>query len=141
MTLISARADALREDFAWLEDWEARYQHLIDLGKANPPLAPHERTEANRVRGCTSLVWLVTERHGDHLHVRAESDALIVSGLIALLIRLFDGAPAPAIAAFDTEGLLNDIGVTGALTQQRSNGLAAMIERVRSEARALSGCG
>jgi len=139
MTLIDTRADTLREEFAWLDDWEARYQHLIDLGKANPPLAAHERNETTRVRGCASQVWMVTEAHGGHVHVRAESDAIIVSGLIALLVRLFDGAPAAAIAAFDTEGLFNEIGVTGALTQQRSNGLAAMIARLRDEAQALSG--
>jgi cysteine desulfuration protein SufE len=138
MSEIDARADALREDFAWLDDWEARYQHVIDLGKANPPLAPHERNEETRVRGCASQVWLVTARCADHLHVRAESDAVIVSGLIAILVRLFDGAPAAAIAVFDTEGFFEEIGVTGALTQQRANGLAAMIARVRNEARALS---
>ena len=134
---ITETADIIREEFAWLDDWEARYAHLIDLGKDNPPLAPHERTEETRVRGCASQVWLVTSRQEDgRLELRAESDAVIVSGLIALLTRLFSGARPQEITAFDARGLLEEIGVTGALTAQRSNGLAAMLARVQSEAEA-----
>jgi sulfur transfer protein SufE len=84
MSIAETAAD-IREDFSWLEDWEARYAHIIDLGKANPPLEPHERTEETRVRGCASQVWLVTGWEDGKLVLRAESDAMIVSGLIALL--------------------------------------------------------
>jgi cysteine desulfuration protein SufE len=132
---IAETAAAIREEFSWLEDWEARYAHLIDLGKDNPPLAPHERTEETRVRGCASQVWLVTaQREDGRLELRAESDAVIVSGLIALLTRLFSGARPEEVTTFDARSLLEEIGVTGALTAQRSNGLAAMLARIESEA-------
>ncbi len=132
---MNTRADAIREEFAFLGDWEERYGHIIDLGKANPPLAPSERTEATRVRGCASQVWLVSEAAPDGtMTVRAESDAMIVSGLIALLVRLYSGASPGEIAQFDAEGFLDEIGVSGALTAQRSNGLASMLARIRADA-------
>ncbi len=131
-------AASLQADFACLDDWEARYAHIIDLGKANPPLAPGERTENTRVRGCASQVWLVSEPGPDAtLAIRAESDAVIVSGLIALLVALYSGQPARDILAFDAEAFLDRIGVRGALTAQRSNGLASMIARIRADAAAL----
>ncbi len=132
---IETKAAVIREEFSWLEDWEARYAHLIDLGKANPPLAAHERTEATRVRGCASQVWMVTAVEAGRLNVRAESDAVLVSGLIGLLTRLYSGEPPAQIIAFDVKALLDEIGVTGALTAQRSNGLAAMLARIQSDAR------
>jgi cysteine desulfuration protein SufE len=132
---IETKAADIREEFSWLEDWEARYAHLIDLGKANPPLAPEERTEETRVRGCASQVWMVTDLADDRLTVRAESDAIIVSGLIALLARIYSGEPAADILKFDVRKLLDDIGVTGALTAQRSNGLASMLARIETDAR------
>jgi cysteine desulfuration protein SufE len=133
---IEIKAADIREEFSWLEDWEARYAHLIDLGKANPPLAPQERSEETRVRGCASQVWMVTGVADGKLGVRAESDAIIVSGLIALLIRLYSGEPVGDILKFDVKALLDEIGVTGALTAQRSNGLASMLARIRTDAQA-----
>lgn len=133
---IETKAADIREEFSWLEDWEARYAHLIDLGKANPPLAPDERSEETRVRGCASQVWMVTDVADGKLDVRAESDAIIVSGLIALLIRLYSGEPVGDILKFDVKALLDEIGVTGALTAQRSNGLASMLARIRTDAQA-----
>ena len=131
-------AQDLRDEFDFLDDWETRYAHLIDLGKANTPLADHERTESTRVRGCASQVWLVSHftETGD-LHLRAESDAMIVSGLIALLIRLYSGQPAQKILSFDIHGLLEEIGVSGALTAQRSNGLSSMLERIHDDAQTM----
>lgn len=134
---IAQSAAEIREDFSWLEDWEARYAHIIDLGKANPPLEPHERNEETRVRGCASQVWLVTDWKDGKLVLRAESDAMIVSGLIALLTRLYTGATPQEILSFDAKGLLEEIGVAGALTAQRSNGLAAMLARIEADAKAL----
>jgi len=131
---IQTKAADIREEFSWLEDWEARYAHLIDLGKANPPLAPDERSEETRVRGCASQVWMVTDSANGALTVRAESDAIIVSGLIALLVRLYSGEPPADILRFDAHTLLDDIGVSGALTAQRSNGLASMLARIRADA-------
>lgn len=133
---IQTAADDIREEFSWLEDWEARYAHIIDLGKSNPPLEADERTEETRVRGCASQVWMVTDISGDRLGLRAESDAIIVSGLIALLIRLYAGAELKEAVAFDAESLLDEIGVKGALTAQRSNGLASMLMRIRRDATA-----
>jgi cysteine desulfuration protein SufE len=135
---IETKAAEIREEFSWLEDWEARYAHLIDLGKANPPLAPEERSEETRVRGCASQVWMVTDVAGGALTVRAESDAIIVSGLIALLVRLYSGEPPADILGFDAHKLLDEIGVSGALTAQRSNGLASMLARIRADAQGAS---
>lgn len=135
MTIETKAAD-IREEFSWLEDWEARYAHLIDLGKANPPLADAERTEETRVRGCASQVWMVTDLADGRMQVRAESDAMIISGLIALLMRLFSGEAPKDILGFDANALLEEIGVSGALTAQRSNGLASMLARVRRDAEA-----
>ena len=132
---IQTRATDIEDEFAFLDDWETRYAHIIDLGKANPPLAPHERTEDTKVRGCASQVWMVIEESDTQvLTIRAESDAMIVSGLIALLIRLMSGLPADEIRQFDVNGFLQTIGVTGALSAQRSNGLASMIQRIKQAA-------
>ncbi|HPE48944.1 MAG TPA: SufE family protein [Hyphomonas sp.] len=136
MSLADA-ADQIREDFSWLEDWEARYAHIIDLGKANPHLEPHERTEETRVRGCASQVWLVTGWDDGRLVLRAESDAMIVSGLIALLGQLYNGATREEILGFDAKAFLDEIGVSGALSSQRTNGLASMIARIQADAKAL----
>lgn len=134
---IAETAAEIREDFSWLEDWEARYAHIIDLGKANPPLESHERTEETRVRGCASQVWLVTDWDDGKLVLRAESDAMIVSGLIALLIQLYNGATKEEILSFDARAFLDEIGVSGALTAQRSNGLASMLARIQDDAEAV----
>ncbi|MEZ6011466.1 MAG: SufE family protein [Hyphomonas sp.] len=136
MSIADAAAE-IREDFSWLDDWEARYAHIIDLGKSNPPLEAHERTEETRVRGCASQVWLVTDWQDGKLVLRAESDAMIVSGLIALLTRLYTGAARDEILSFDAKAFLDEIGVSGALTSQRSNGLASMLARIQADAKAL----
>lgn len=132
MSMQDAAAE-IREEFSWLEDWEARYAHIIDLGKNNPPLNADERTEETRVRGCASQVWMITAIDEGRLALRAESDAMIVSGLIALLVRLYSGAELKEAAEFDAEALLDEIGVKGALTAQRSNGLASMLARIRRD--------
>ncbi len=132
---ITERAALIEDDFAFLDDWEDRYAHIIDLGKANPALRPEERTEETRVRGCTSQVWMVITPEDDaRLTIRAESDALIVSGLIALLIQLYSGASRSEILDFDAKAFLDKIGVTGALSTQRSNGLASMLQRITGSA-------
>lgn len=132
---VEDRASDIAAEFDFLDDWETRYAHVIDLGKANPALKPDERTEVARVRGCASQVWMVIDaQEADTLSIRAESDAMIVSGLIAILIRLFSGARCEDILAFDTPAFLEQIGVSGALSAQRSNGLASMLERIRSVA-------
>ena len=136
---VKDRAEDIAAEFDFLDDWETRYAHIIDLGKANSPLEEAERTEETRVRGCASQVWMVLENQPeDRVKIRAESDAMIVSGLIAILIRLFSGARKDDILAFDAPAFLERIGVTGALSAQRSNGLNSMLERIRSVAAAQS---
>ncbi len=134
---IETNARSIRDEFAFLENWEDRYEHLIDLGKANPELAPQERNETSRVRGCASQVWLVTDiKPSGRLEFRAQSDAMIVSGLIALLIRLFSGETAKSIHEFDAHVFLSEIGISETLTAQRSNGLSAMLARIQNDAQA-----
>jgi cysteine desulfuration protein SufE len=125
----------LEEEFDVLGDWEERYRYVIDLGRDLAPLADAERSDANKVRGCASQVWLVTEPGEDGtLRFRGDSDAHIVRGLIAILMRLYTGRSAAAILAFDAKAALTRLGLTEALSQQRSNGLFSMIERIRRDA-------
>jgi cysteine desulfuration protein SufE len=131
---IDADLATLAEDFDLLGDWEERYRHVIDLGKTLAPLTEAERSEANKVRGCASQVWLVTERGDGMLKFRGDSDAHIVSGLIALLLTLYSGRTPAEILAFDAKGAFKVLGLDGALSTQRSNGLAAMVERIRRDA-------
>ena len=132
---ITDRAAEIADEFDFLDDWEDRYAHIIDLGKSNPPLEAHERNEATKVRGCASQVWMVLDcNQEDRLSVRAESDAMIVSGLISILIRLYSGAKRDEIRAFNADAFLTQIGVKGALSAQRSNGLASMLKRIQEAA-------
>jgi cysteine desulfuration protein SufE len=139
---IEARFAEVADTFDLLGDWEERYRHVIDLGRNLPALPEVERTEANKVRGCASQVWLVsrTARSTPEpvLRLRGDSDAHIVRGLIALVLALFDGAPPAEILAFDASAAFERLGLTGALSRQRANGLASMVERIRHDARALA---
>lgn len=129
--------DALIDDFALLDDWEDRYRYVIELGKALPALPDADRTDATKVRGCASQVWLVseTDRGGDPvLHFRGDSDAHIVRGLIAVLFALYTGRRASEILATDAEASLGRLGLRQHLTSQRSNGLSAMVARMRADA-------
>jgi cysteine desulfuration protein SufE len=134
---ISAELDELVEEFDLLGEWEERYRHILDLGRELAPLSPAEHVEANKVRGCASQVWLVTERGPDGaLTFRGDSDAHLVRGLVAVLLRLFSGRRPDEILGFDAAAALDRLGLTGALSSQRANGLAAMVERIRREAQA-----
>jgi cysteine desulfuration protein SufE len=134
---IAAALDELAAEFELLGDWEERYRHVIDLGRGLAPLAPEERSEANKVRGCASQVWLVTEpRQDGTLDFRGDSDAHIVRGLIAILLRFYSGRTAADILAFDAKSAFQQLGLTGALSAQRSNGLFSMVERIRRDAAA-----
>ncbi len=133
-----AELDEIAEDFELLgDDWEERYRHLIDLGRGLTPLADADRTEANKVRGCASQVWLVGGRGGDgRLHLRGDSDAHIVRGLVAVVLRLASGKRAEDVAGFPFEAAIARLGLKGALSAQRANGLASMVARIRAEAQA-----
>jgi cysteine desulfuration protein SufE len=137
--------DEITENFALLEDWDDRYRYVIELGRALPPLPDGSRTEANKVQGCASQVWLQTTLQpngegGPVLSFVGDSDAHIVKGLIAILFALYSGKPAKEILALDALGLFDRLALREHLTPQRSNGFRAMVERIRAEARgALAG--
>ncbi|MBS0410026.1 MAG: SufE family protein [Proteobacteria bacterium] len=134
---IAQALDDLEAEFDLLGDWEERYRYVIDLGRELKPLSAEERTDANKVRGCASQVWLVTEAGPDGTMVfRGDSDAHIVRGLIAVLLRLYSGRTPAEIAAFDAKAAFEKLGLTGALSAQRSNGLFSMVERIRRDAAA-----
>lgn len=125
----------LAAEFDLLGDWEERYRYVIELGRELAPLTDAERSDPNKVRGCASQVWLVTEPQDDGtLRFRGDSDAHIVRGLIAIVLRLFSGRRPEAILAFDTKAAFDQLGLTGALSSQRSNGLASMVARIRRDA-------
>jgi|SRR5579859_8138536 len=127
----------LEEEFDVLGDWEERYRYVIDLGRDLAPLTDAERSDANKVRGCASQVWLVTSAGEDgRLEFRGDSDAHIVRGLIAILMRLYSGRSPGEIIAFDAKAAFGRLGLTEALSQQRSNGLFSMVERIRRDAAA-----
>ena len=129
----------LTSEFDLLEDWEERYRYVIDLGKDLAPLTDAERSEANKVRGCASQVWLVTEPHADRtVTFRGDSDAHIVRGLIAVVLRLYSGKTPAAIRDFDAKAAFEQLGLSGHLSAQRSNGLASMVGRIRRDAEALA---
>jgi cysteine desulfuration protein SufE len=133
--------ETIREDFASLEDWEDRYRYLIELGASLEPLSEPAHNEVNKVRGCVSQVWLEKElRTGDPgvtiLHYRGDSDSHLVRGLIAIAIALFSDQAPKQILAVDAMGTFRALGLEQHLTPQRSNGVRAMIDRIRSDAAA-----
>ena len=138
MATITQELDRLAEDFELLGDWEEQIQYIIDLGRTLEPLSDAEHNDANKVRGCASQVWLVTEPQADAtVKFRGDSDAHLVKGLIAVLLQLFSGQHAADIAAYDTKAALDRLGLGSMLTPQRSNGLASMAKRIRTDAERL----
>lgn len=136
---LDAELAAIAEEFSFFSDWEERYAHLIDLGGSLPRLPQAERTEANRIRGCASQVWLVAKMTTDappRFQLAADSDAHIVRGLIALVLRLYANRTAQEISQLDPEALFLSLGLSEALSAQRANGLRALIARIRALAAA-----
>ncbi len=126
----------IAENLSFLDDWEDRYRYIIELGQALPPLSEDEKNPENRVQGCVSQVWLVTERGADRISYRGESDAMIVRGLVAILVALYSDRPAAEIAETDAISIFDALGLREHLSTQRSNGLVAMVNRIRADARA-----
>jgi len=131
--------DDIVDNFALLDEWDDRYRYVIELGRALPPMADADRTEANKVQGCASQVWLKThvaaDGHGDPVMTfEGDSDAHIVRGLVAILLALYSGKSARGILATDALAVFDRIGLRENLTPQRSNGLRSMVERIRAEA-------
>lgn len=129
--------DEIIEDFTVLDDWMDRYQLLIDLGSEQPALPEADKQDQNLIDGCQSRVWLVCEQHEGILTFRAESDALIVKGIVTLLIRVLSGHTAADILNADLH-FIADIGLTDHLSPTRSNGLLAMVKQMRMYALAIS---
>jgi cysteine desulfuration protein SufE len=132
----------IAENLSFLDDWEDRLNYLIELGQALPPIADEDKTAENKVKGCVSNVWLVSsvDRSGGQpiMSFRGQSDAIITKGLVAVLIALNSGRPAAEIAETDAIAWFQKLGLSEHLGMQRSNGLVAMVNRIRSEAKALS---
>ena len=128
------------ENFGLLDEWDDRYRYVIELGRTLTPLPDEAHVDANKVQGCASQVWLVTNvkpngASGPILTFQGDSDAHIVRGLIAILFSLYSGKSARDILAIDSLELFDRIGLRENLTPQRSNGLRSMVERIRAEAR------
>lgn len=123
----------IAEEFAFFSDWTERYQYLIDLGRKLPPFADDRKTETWRVHGCQSMVWLVPEGDALHLTFQASSDSAIVSGLIALVLRVYSGRSAQEIVATEPT-FIDTIGLGKHLSPTRSNGLASMLAKIKDYA-------
>jgi cysteine desulfuration protein SufE len=125
-----SRLSELLDEFEVFDDWEDRYRYIIDLGKDLKPLSDNEKTDSTKVRGCASQVWLVIDQT-EPLRFRGESDAHIVKGLVAILIRLLDGQSLKDIQTFSIKETLHKLGLDEALSSQRTNGLMSMVERLK----------
>ena len=124
----------LADTFEFLDDWEDRYRHVIELGKAMPPLDDSFKVSALKVQGCASQVWLRPVVSAGHFDFEGDSDALIVRGLIAVLHALYSGLPVAAVGQVDAVAELGRLGLNDHLSAQRSNGVRAMVERIRKVA-------
>jgi cysteine desulfuration protein SufE len=126
--------EEIAETFEFLDDWEDRYRHVIELGKAMPPLDESFKVPALKVQGCASQVWLRPVIEDGRFDFQGESDAMIVRGLIAVLHALYSGLPVAEVAKVDAPAELARLGLNDHLSAQRSNGLRAMVERIRETA-------
>lgn len=126
--------EAIVEDFEFLEEWEERYAHVIELGRAMAPLDAALKVTATKVDGCASQVWLHIRPNSGLFHFDGDSDAMIVRGLIAVLRALYNGVPVAQVGAVDAHAELGRLGLNEHLSSQRSNGVRAMIARIRETA-------
>ena len=131
----AAAQQAIRDEFAFFADWAERYQYLIDLGRKLPPMDETLRTEENRLLGCQSKVWIVSSGDASRLDFVAASDSAIVSGLVFLALRVYAGRSAAEILATEPT-FVSDIGLSKHLSPTRSNGLGALLARIRDTAQA-----
>ncbi len=132
----TAAFEDLVETFAFLDDWEDRYRHIIELGRAMPALDDAFKVPALKVQGCASQVWLRPTPKGDVFDFQGESDAQIVRGLIAVLHALYAGLPLAEVATIDAPAQMARLGLTEHLSAQRSNGVRAMVQRIKEVAAA-----
>ena len=134
--MAQAAFEEVVEDFEFLEDWEDRYRMVIEMGKSMEPLPEALKVPATKVEGCASQVWLHPQIEAGLFHFQGDSDAMIVRGLIAVLHRLYDGVPVAEVTKLDARAELGRLGLNEHLSSQRSNGLRAMVERIRDYASA-----
>lgn len=128
---------AIRDDFAFLDEWEDRYRYVIDLGAALPAFPEEARLDVYKVPGCVSQVWLVTkvgEGSDPVIEFQGDSDAHIVRGLVAIVLALFSGGKASEIVGIDAESTLKELGLDEHLSPQRANGLRSMVKRIKRDA-------
>ncbi len=127
-----AKLEELAEAFEFLDDWEDRYEMLIELGDELQPMPGALKTDATKVKGCLSQVWVYGSREGETMRYVADSDAHIVRGLVALVMMMFDARSAEAVANVDAKAWLTRLGLDQHLSPGRSNGLHSMIQRVQA---------
>jgi cysteine desulfuration protein SufE len=130
---ITAIEEEIVEEFSLFDNWEDKYEYLIDMGKKLPKLEDAHKKEENKIRGCQSTVWMVSEYNDGKIFYKADSDAMIVKGLISMLIRVFSGQKPAEIVAADMK-FIDDIGMSTHLAQTRSNGLRSMIKQMKLDA-------
>ena len=121
----------IADTFDFLDDWEDRYRHVIELGRAMPPMDPALQVPATKVEGCASQVWIMPRIENGRFDFQGDSDAMIVRGLIAVLHALYSGVPVAEMGRIDAQAELARLGLDEHLSSQRSNGLRAMIQRIR----------
>jgi cysteine desulfuration protein SufE len=128
---IQAIEDEIIEEFSLFDAWDDKYEYIIDMGKKLPPLENEHKLDENKVRGCQSTVWLVSEYKDGKIYFKADSDAIITKGLVSMLIRVLSGHTPDEI--IDAElGFIQKIGMTTHLAQTRANGLLAMVKQMKN---------
>jgi cysteine desulfuration protein SufE len=132
---IRAIEEEIVEEFSLFDHWEDKYEYIIDMGKKLPVLEDRHKKDENRIRGCQSTVWMVSEYRDGKVFYKADSDAVIVKGLISMLIRVFSGHKPGDIVNADMT-FIDEIGMSTHLAQTRSNGLRAMIKQMKMDAMA-----
>jgi len=122
----------VKETFEFMDEWEDRYRFIIDLGRKLPEFDVKDQTEANRVHGCSSKVWLIYDREGENVIFKGDSDAHIVKGLVAIILMIFKDKTPNEIVAMDAASILVDLGLSQHLSPMRTNGLFSMVERIKA---------
>lgn len=123
--------DEIIEDLDFLDDWEQRYQYIIDLGKQLPSLAEEHKQDLNKVRGCQSNVWMVSEEHDGRLQFKVDSDAVIVQGLLAVVLAAYDNKTRAEIQTFDIDAYFTQLDLERHISPTRGNGLRAIVAKIQ----------
>jgi cysteine desulfuration protein SufE len=132
MSAATTTLESIRESLLFFDDWEDRYRFIIELGRELPPMADQDKTDANIVHGCQSQVWITFTRDAGRLRFNLDSDALIVRGLIAIVMAVYNDKTPPEILAFDIDALFTELDLLRHLSPTRGNGLAALVRRIQT---------